>query len=382
MIKTALTHDWLVGIGGGERVLEAIYELYPSPIYTLVHDAKKLKGTFFEDKEIHTSFIQRLPKGKTAYRYYLPLYPLAIEQFDLSKYDLVISSSHAAAKGALTHTEQLHLCYCNTPMRYAWDLYHAHMAAIGPLQRLIAKPTLHYLRQWDLISSYRVDQFAANSKYVAKRIKKVYGRESRVIYPPVSTHQFSINKKESFYLAASRLVPYKRIDLIVEAFSHIPDKKLVVIGDGPEMNKIKAKATKNVEILGYQPDHVMRDYLSRAKAFIYAALEEFGIIVVEAQAAGTPVIALGRGGALETVIENQTGLFFPEEEVGALISAVNTFEKNQDRFDPKKIKSHAETFNEERFEREFKQFIDEGLEKFYEGHYSGRRERDAALAHF
>ena len=382
-MSTALVHDWLVGIGGGERVLEAIYELYPSPIYTLVHNAQKMKGTSFENKEIHTSLIQRLPKAQTAHRYYLPLYPLAIEQFDLSQYELVISSSHAVAKGVLTHSEQLHLCYCHTPMRYAWDLYHDHMATLGPLKRFIAKPTLHYLRQWDLASSSRVDQFVANSHYVARRIKKTYGRDvAKVIYPPVATHQFSIGKKESFYVTASRLVPYKRIDLIVEAFSHLPDKKLVVIGDGPEMKKIKAKASKNVEILGYQPDEVVRDYFSRARAFIYAAPEEFGIILIEAQASGTPVIALGQGAARETIIENQTGLFFPEATVGSLIEAIKAFERNENYFDSKKIKSHAETFNEERFEREFKQFIDEELEKYYEGHYSSRRQRNTAMAHF
>lgn len=372
VIKTALVYDWLVTVGGGEKTFDAIAQLYPSPIYTLVHDPSKMEGTSFTDAEVHTSFLQKMPFAKKGYRYYLPFFPLAVEQFDLRGYDVVISISHAVAKGALTQAGQLHLCYCFTPMRYAWDLTHRYLEGISGFQKAIAQCALHYLRNWDIASLNRVDQFAANSHYIARRIEKVYGRKAVVIYPPVDTHLIELKtQKEEFFVTASRMVPYKNIELIVEAFSHMPDQRLIVIGDGPEMPKVKKKTGKNVEILGYQSDPVLRDYLGRAKGFVFAAEEDFGIVVVEAQAAGTPVIALGKGGALETVIDGKTGVFFKEPTVEHLVEAVQRFRKID--FDPFTIRDHADKFSKERFQKEFKLFVDHNIEAFYESHHPSRR---------
>ena len=365
-MKVALVHDWLTTIGGAEKVLESLLEAFPSTLHTLVKNPKNLRGTPFESMEIKTSFIQKLPKAKKKYRSYLPLFPLAIEQFDLSEYDLIISSSHSVAKGVLTRADQIHICYCHTPMRYAWDLYQQYLRESnlksGP-KGIFAKFFLHYLRMWDAQSSARVNAYIANSHYVARRIKKFYQKEALVIYPPVNLDYFDLEKnKEDYYLTASRMVPYKKIDLIVEAFSHMPDKKLIVVGDGPEMEKIKKKAKKNVEILGFQNDDVLRTYLQKAKGFVFAALEDFGILPVEAQACGTPVIAFGKGGALETIVEGQTGLFFPEQTVSSLIDAIERFEKRS--FDPKIIRTHAETFREEVFKEKFQAFAYEQYEHF------------------
>lgn len=364
-MKIGHVYDWLVTMGGGEKTLSAILEAYPGPLHTLVHDPKALFGTPFENGEIHSSFIQKLPFAKKKYRNYLPFFPLAMEQFDLSEYDVVISTSHAVSKGALTHSDQLHLCYCFTPMRYAWDLTHRYLEGVGTLQRGIARAALHYLRNWDIASLGRVDHFAAISHFIAKRIKKVYGRDSTVIYPPVETENIPFcASKEDFYLVVSRMVPYKRIDLIVEAFSHLPHKKLVVVGDGPEMKKVKSLATSNVEILGWQPDHKIHELMGKAKGFLFAAEEDFGIVVVEAQAAGTPVIAFGKGATLETVIDGRTGLFYPKQTVSSLIHALQEFERQE--FDPLQIRQHAQKFNRQRFIKEFKQFVDTKIEEFHE----------------
>ncbi len=373
-MRTALVYDWLVGIGGGERVLQAIYEVYPSPIHTLIQDTKALEKTIFADTTIHSSFIQKLPFAKKSFRNFLPLFPLAIEQFDLSEYELVLSCSHAVAKGVLTHPHQLHICYCFTPMRYAWDLTHTYLNSLSGVKKEIVKLALHSLRKWDTASTSRVDVFGAISHYVARRIKKIYGRESCVIYPPVSTQKFSLsNQKEEYYITYSRLVPYKRVDLIVEAFSHMPQRKLIVIGDGPEMKKIKSLAGKNVDVLGFQSDETIRELVSKARAFIFAADEDFGIVAVEAQAAGIPVLAYGKGASLETIVADKTGLFFPKQEVADLCNAIEQFEKKEKKFDPKEIRKHAETFSEDRFKREFKQFVTKQLEDFHESSYPGRR---------
>ena len=370
-MKPALIYEWLVTIGGGEKTLSAIEEVYPAPIYTLIHDSKKMKGTAFEGKTINSSFIQKLPFANRFYRNYLPLFPLAIEQFDLSEYDLIISTSHAVAKGVLTHAQQLHLCYCLTPMRYAWDLTHRYLEGMSGVQKMIAKAALHYLRNWDIVSLGRVDHFAAISSYIAKRIKKIYGKEATVIYPPVDTEQILFSSsKEDYYLTVSRLVPYKRIDLIVEAFSYLPEKRLIVVGDGPEMKKVKSKAGKNVEILGWQPDQRVRTLMSKAKGFIFAAEEDFGIVVVEAQAAGTPIIAFGKGAVLETVLPKETGIFFPEQTPSSLISSLQEFERRD--HDPDRIRSYARTFNRDRFKKEFKQFVEKKIEGFHEIHHSRR----------
>lgn len=366
-MKTAIVHDWLTALAGGEKVLEEMLKTFPSPLYVLLKNEMNLKGSVFENQEIFTSFIQKLPFARKKYRNYLPLFPLAIEQFDLSLYDVVLSSSHCVAKGVLTNAEQLHICYCNTPMRYAWDLYFDYLKEKGwqkGFTGAIAKLFLHYLRNWDSSSAQRVDAFIGNSHYIARRIAKIYKREAAVIYPPVAVENFKTSKKEDFYLTASRLVPYKKIDMIVAAFSQLQDKKLIVIGDGPEMNKVKAKAGKNVEILGYRDDTTLREYLSTARAFIFAALEDFGILPVEAMASGTPVIAYGKGGALETVVEGQSGLFFHEQTVASIVEAVQRFEKEEQKFVPEKIRESAQKFSKERFRKEFKEFVEMTYHQF------------------
>ncbi|PIS02105.1 MAG: glycosyl transferase [Chlamydiae bacterium CG10_big_fil_rev_8_21_14_0_10_42_34] len=356
-MRSAIVHDWLIsGVGGGEKVLEAIHKLYPSPIYTLVQHEKMLKGTYFENLEVRPSFIQKLPWAKTKYKSYLPLFPLAIEQHDLTGYDLIVSSSHCAAKGVITSPDQVHICYCHTPMRYAWDLMHEYLREYRGVKSAFARWMLHYLRGWDVHSARRVDHFIANSKYVAKRIEKFYGRDAAVIYPPVDISYYeSEDVKDSYYVTASRFVPYKRIDLIVEAFSKMGDKKLVVIGDGPELEKVKRSAGKNVELLGYQPDSVLKEYMQKAKAFVFAAVEDFGILPVEAMACGTPVIALGKGGVCETVVEGKTGLFFSEQTSSSLVDAVEKFEKME--MDPSQCRKRAEEFSVNRFNELFAQFV-------------------------
>lgn len=369
-MKIAIVHDWIIDIGGAENCLKEIFSLYNfSDIYTLVFKEESINKLNIPIERVRSSFIQKLPKAKTKYRNYLPFFPLAIEQFDLSKYDLIISSSHAVAKGVITNSNQIHVCYCHTPIRYAWDLYHQYLKEANldkGIKGFLAKIILHYIRIWDYTTANRVDYFIANSKYTAKRIKRVYQRDATVIYPPVDVDNFELyTKKEDFYLTASRMVPYKKIDIIVEAFSQMPDKKLIVIGEGPDFEKIKSKAGKNVELLGYQPFNVLKDYMQRAKAFVFAAEEDFGIIPVEAQACGTPVIAFGKGGVLETVEENKTGIFFNEQTPESLVDAVKRFELNQDKFDCREIRKNAERFNRERFKREFREFVDKKLSEFY-----------------
>ena len=344
-VKTAIVHDWLVTYAGAERALEQILVLYPdADLYSLVDFIPPDQRAFILNKQVKTSFLQSFPFAKKKYRSFLPFMPLAIEQFDLSAYDLVISSSHAVAKGVLTHDRQLHVCYCYTPIRYAWDLRQQYLHESGldkGLKGMIARMVLHYVRMWDLTSANRVDHYIAISHYIAQRIKRAYGKEAAVIYPPVDIDNFvPATKKEEYYLTASRMVPYKKVKLIVEAFSRMPDKKLIVIGDGPDYAKICSVAGRNIELLGYQPSSVLKEYMQKAKAFVYAAEEDFGIVTVEAQACGTPVIAFGKGGSLETVIplsqseigsqesgEQPTGLFFYEQTVDAIQKAVLRFEK-------------------------------------------------------
>ena len=371
-LETALVYDWLLTIGGGEKTLAAILEEFPAPIHTLVKNHKALLEPPFKTADIRPSFLQKIPFSSSCYRYLLPFFPLAIEQFDLNDYDLILSTSHAVAKGVLTHPHQLHLCYCFTPMRYAWDLTHRYLEGMGGLQKMIARLGLHYMRNWDIASLNRVDHFAAISHYVAQRIKKTYGRESTVIYPPVDVEEIPFQEnKDNFYLTISRMVPYKKIDLIVEAFSQTPERKLVVIGDGPEMRKIKQKAGKNIEILGYQSDIVVRDYLKKAKAFLFAAEEDFGIVVLEAQAAGTPVIAFGRGGALETIKKNETGIFFDAQTVPSLLNAVKLFDTMT--FDPACARKNALQFSKARFQKEFREFVMRKVEEFHENRHLSRR---------
>jgi glycosyltransferase involved in cell wall biosynthesis len=359
-LKVALVQDWLTIIGGSEYVLKEIASLFPdADIYTLVAQDKTIATLGFQKSKVHTSFIQHLPYAKTRYRNYLPLFPLAIEQFDLSSYDLIISSSHAVAKGVLTHAGQIHICYCHSPMRYAWDLYHQYIKDFTGVKGYLVKKLLHRMRQWDFVSANRVDHFIANSDYIGKRIKKNYHRESVTIYPNVAVENFEVYKnKEDFYVTCSRFVPYKRMDLVVQAFAQMPDKKLYVIGDGPTFKKVEKMATENVVLLGYQSFDVLKSYLSKAKAFIFAAEEDFGIVPVEAQACGTPVIAYGKGGVTETVIQDKTGIFFNEQTSASIINAVSYFERNISLFNPVEIGAHAAQFSTERFKKEFSDYVD------------------------
>jgi glycosyltransferase involved in cell wall biosynthesis len=389
-LKTAIVHDWLVTYAGAERALEQIIALYPeADLYSLVDFIPDDQRCFLSHKKAKTSFIQSLPFARTRYRSYLPLMPLAIEQFDLRDYGLIISSSHAVAKGVMTHPRQKHVCYCYTPIRYAWDLKDQYLHESGldkGLKGLIARSILNYIRRWDRRTADRVDHYIAISHYIADRIKRAYGRDAVVIYPPVDIDSFIPGtEKKDFYLTASRMVPYKKVNLIVEAFSLMPEKKLVVIGDGPDFDKIKTKAGKNVELLGFQSSREMLAYMQKARAFVYAADEDFGIVTVEAQACATPVIAFGRGGSLETVIPLQvttghadatrgtghenlqapTGVFYYEQTVEALKNAVCSFENNMDKFNPEKIRANAVRFSTDRFSREFKCFVDRSLQQVF-----------------
>ncbi|MES2273177.1 MAG: glycosyltransferase [Chlamydiota bacterium] len=380
MNKTALIHDWIVSIGGGERVLEAQIKFIQGPIFTLIQDHSFVSKSPFKDLDIRPSFLQRIPFSKKLFRNFLPFFPLAIEQFDLSEYDLIISNSHAVAKGVITRSHQLHICYCFTPMRYAWDLYHDYLKSAPIGLASMTKLILHYLRNWDIGSLHRVDHFVAISKFVAKRIHRFYRRTASVIYPPVAVHNFFLKEqKEDYYITVSRLVPYKRVDLIVEAFRFMPHKKLVVVGDGPEMNKIKKRAHKNVEILGARSDSEISALMANAKAFLFAPVEDFGIAPIEAMACGTPVIAYGRGAALETILDRQTGLFFADQTIKSLIESIEKFEGLE--FNACAIRKHAEQFSEERFAAEFKKMIDQKWGEYREGDYFSRGQRDEALAY-
>jgi glycosyltransferase involved in cell wall biosynthesis len=385
-LKTAIIHEWLVTYVGSERVVEQIIKLYPDADFFclfdfLPHDERD----FLNNRKIHTSFIQKLPFTRKLYRNYLPLMPLAIERFNLSEYDLLISSSHAVAKGIRKTPHQIHICYCHTPMRYVWDLRDQYLEESGlnrGIKGLVIKTILNHLKKWDISSSKRVDYFIANSHYIKERIKRAYGREATVIYPPVDIEKFQIyEKKEDFFLTVSRMVPYKKVDLIVEAFSQI-GLPLIVIGDGPDFEKVKNKAKKNIEFLGYQERNVLIQYMQKARAFVFAAEEDFGIVPVEAQACGTPVIAYGHGGVRETIVPIQntddrtqrvdsrwqsiknrdqktepTGIFFYEQTKESLIKAVRRFMEVEDKFNPWIIRKNAERFDVERFKREFKEFV-------------------------
>lgn len=366
-MKVAIVCDWLVTYAGAERVLEQILEIYPeADLFAVVDFIKPAERGFIKNKTVATTFIQKLPKAKTKYRSYLPFMPIAIEQLDVSAYDLVISSSHCVAKGVLTGPNQIHISYVHSPIRYAWDLQHQYLRESGldhGLKGKVAKAVLHYMRMWDVRTSNGVDYFIANSQFIAKRIWKCYRRKAEVIYPPVDIDSFAFcDTKEDYYMTASRMVPYKKIDIIVEAFTKMPDKKLIVIGTGPDFEKIKAKAGPNVQMMGYQPNDVLREKMQKAKAFVFAAEEDFGIVPVEAQACGTPVIAYGKGGALETVkglekSEIPTGLFFKEQTALSIMKAVDEFEKQEHTIHYEACRKNAELFSREYFKNRFENYV-------------------------
>jgi len=362
-MKIAIIHDWLVFDGGAEKVLKEIISIFPNAdIFTMVNFPNNGKDIILSNRPPITSFIQNLPFSKSHYRSYLPLMPIAVEQFDLSEYDLVISSSYAVAKGVITGPRQIHVSYVHSPARYAWDLqaqYLKESRMERGLKSIFARWFLHKFRIWDARTVAGVDFWIANSRFIARRIRKIYGVDSTVINPPIDLNDFSIGReKENFYLTASRMVPYKRIPLIVEAFTRMPDKRLIVIGDGPEMPKVKAAAGPNVTVLGYQSRDTLIDYMRRARAFVFAAEEDFGIIPLEAQACGTPVVAFGKGGALETVIEGETGLFFFEQTAEAICSTVQQFEESGVSATPGAFEKHVSSFSSESFRTKFRNAIE------------------------
>jgi UDP-N-acetylmuramyl pentapeptide phosphotransferase/UDP-N-acetylglucosamine-1-phosphate transferase/glycosyltransferase involved in cell wall biosynthesis len=366
--KIAIVHDFLYTYAGAERVLEQMIDVFPdADLYSLFDFLPEDRRDFIRGKKVKTSFIQKLPFARKRHRAYLPLMPLAIEQLDVSAYDIVISSSYCVAKGVLTRPDQLHICYCHTPMRFAWDLQHQYLAESGlirGIKSMIARIILHYARTWDARSANGVDVFLTNSNFIGRRIEKVYRRSSTTLYPPVDVETFKPGtERADFYVTSSRMVPYKRIDLIVEAFTATPERKLIVVGDGPEMEKIAAKAGPNVKLVGHQPQADLRRYLQLAKGFVFAAEEDFGICVVEAQACGTPVIALRRGGAVETVQPDVTGVFFEDQTIEDLLVALENFE-SIGSWDVNRIRQNAERFGNDRFRREFEQIVKSEWEQF------------------
>lgn len=357
--RVAIVHDWLVTNGGAEKVLKGLLEAFPqADLFTLVDTLPEHQRGWLNGHKVTTSFLQRLPLARRYYQHFLPLMPFAIEQLDVEKYDVVISSSHAVAKGVITHPGQTHICYCHTPVRYAWDMKERYLAdarfRFAPMEWL-ARGVLSRLREWDYFSASQVDHYWANSSNVAARIRKYYQREASVLYPPVAVGQLQCRDgaKEDYYLAASRLVPYKRLDLIIETFRDLPDRRLVIIGDGPDRERLAkiAQGAVNIELLGFCENEVLQDHLARAKGFIFAANEDFGILPLEAQACGTPVIAYGKGGALETVRASRhpddheaTGLFFEEQTAASLRQAILRFEEHE--FLPIACRYNAERFAE------------------------------------
>lgn len=369
-MKVAIVQEWLVTVGGSDKVVKAILDVFPdADIYTLVAKKEVCDELGIPWEKVHTSFIQKMPLGTKKHRAYLPLFPFAIEQFDLRGYDVVISSSHCVAKGVLTKADQLHICYCHSPIRYCWDMYNEYLEEShldkGFKSRLV-RLMLHPIRQFDAIAGSRVDYYISNSDYVGQRIRKTYRRKATTIHPNIDISNFELcNDKQEYYLASSRLVAYKKIDTIIEAFNQMPDKKLVVIGGGPNLEAYRKLAKDNVTVMGYQPFDVLKDKMQHAKAFVFAADEDFGMIPIEAQSCGTPVIAYGHGGSLETVSGGKTGLFFNEQTPEAIVEAVNKFEsRGSQPFAPADCRQWAEGFSEERFKREIKEFVEEKYEDF------------------
>jgi glycosyltransferase involved in cell wall biosynthesis len=367
-LKYALVHEWLTpkATGGSELVVQEILKHIDAELHALIDFESTNPQSYLFGRSIGTTFLQNFPLARNGVQKYLPLLPLAIEQLDLRDYDVILSSSHAVAKGVLTTPQQLHICYCHTPMRYAWDLTFDYLKSsrMGRgLQGWITRYLLHQLRQWDTLSANRVDYFIANSQHTARRIWRCYRREAAVIYPPVNIERFPlVAQKENFYVTVSRLVSYKQVSLIVQAFNEL-GYPLVVIGGGPDEEAIRKLAQPNIQVLGFCEDTVVEQYMTQAKAFIYAACEDFGIALVEAQACGTPVIAYGAGGAQETVLDirqhpdSGTGLLFPTQSAAALVEAVKTFETLQSAFSPQQARLNADLFAPDRFSDRYLTFL-------------------------
>lgn len=369
-LRVALVHDWLTGMRGGERCLEVFCELFPdADLYTLLHVPGSVSPVI-ERRRIVTSFLQRLPNVAERYRYYLPLFPAAMRAFDFSGYDLVLSSSHAVAKAARRRPGATHVCYCFTPMRYIWDLYDDYFGARAPLTARVAMPAIAAaLRRWDRRTSRRVDRFVAISHFVADRIRRVWNRDANVIYPPVDVGRFTIadDGPRDYYLVVSALVPYKRVDLAVAAATRMK-RRLLVVGSGPEMRRLTAMAGPTVEFLGWRDDATVAELYARCRAALFPTMDDFGIVPLEAMAAGRPVVAYGVGGAIETVIgldehggAAPTGVFFPEQRVEALEAAMATLEANEHRFEPKALRARAEGFDRPLFRDRISAYLAEAV---------------------
>ena len=363
-LRIALVHDWLTGMRGGEKVLEVLCELYPqATLFALLHNRGSVSETI-EKMKIRTSFIDRLPLKATKYRNYLPLFPRAIESFDFSGFDLILSTSHAVAKGARPSPGALHICYCHTPMRYVWELYGEYFGPgrAGVLTRAAMSIIAPRLREWDVRSSDRVDFFVANSRNVADRIRQYYRKPADVIHPPVNIDQFVVSEKdEGYYLIVSALVPYKRVGLAIEAFNQVGER-LLIVGTGPESKRLQSIAKKNIEFLGWQNDLELSRLYAGCRALIFPGIEDFGIVPLEAMASGKPVIAFAKGGALETVVDDSrfpTGVFFREQSVQALIDAMAKFRSS--KFDPPAIRAHAERFARPHFKKRIRLYVEEKL---------------------
>ncbi len=377
-INYALVHEWLTpqATGGSELVVKEILQFIDADLYALIDFESTNPDSYLYQRKIGTTFLQNLPGARAGVQKYLPLMPIAIEQLDLRQYDIILSSSHAVAKGIITTPQQLHICYSHTPMRYAWDLTfdYLHQSRLGQgVPGIFTRYLLHRLRQWDVLSANRVDHFIANSRFTASRIWRCYRRTADVVYPPVNIDRFSCtSQKEDFYLTVCRLVGYKQVALIVEAFNQ-NGRNLVIIGAGTELQKLQQIAKPNVTILGAQPNAVVQDYLSRARAFVYTACEDFGIVLVEAQACGTPVIAYGVGGAAETVLDIRshpdcgTGILFSDQTIAAVVNAVSVFETYHQQFQSEQIRAHAEKFAASVFRSQYLSLLDRHTQQWQSG---------------
>jgi glycosyltransferase involved in cell wall biosynthesis len=372
-LRVAIVHYWFLGRGGGERVVESLAEIFPqADLFSLVADRSTL-APILQTRKLHTSFLQHLPGAAKFHRHFLPLQPLALEQFDLSGYDLVISSESAPAKGVITPARTCHVCYCHSPMRYIWEMYPTYRRSMNAVVGSIFALTTHYIRLWDYATAGRVDYFVANSKFIASRIRKVYGRESAVIYPPVEAGAGKIvSPAGDYYIAIGRLVDYKRFDLAIQACTQM-HRRLRIIGDGPSFKRLRRIAGPTVEFLGKLSDHDLRTNLASSRALLFPGEEDFGIVPVEAQSFGRPVIAYASGGALETVfaelpgeplVENPTGVFFLEQSREGLMDAILRFESQQDRFSPDAIRRHSLQFDTAVFKSRMGEFLRYAVENF------------------
>jgi glycosyltransferase involved in cell wall biosynthesis len=374
-MRVAIVHHWLISFAGGERVVDSIASIFPkADIFTLFLDKEKVSPAL-HNHQITTSFLDKIPGARRSHRHCLPLYPLAVEMLNLTGYDLVITSDSGPMKGVITDPSATHICYCHSPMRYLWDGHSAYLSSMRPLTQLLFGLTSHYVRNWDYLAAQRVDHFIANSRYVAGRIRKYYRRESTVIHPPINTSDsFLAGQPEDYYLAVGRLVPYKRTDILIEACGKL-GRKLVIVGDGPELKRLQKKSLKNVEFLGEVDEGRLRSVYAQCRALLFAADEDFGMVPLEAQSYGRPVIAFGKGGSLETVVGSYapigkrkscqdgaiTGVFFQEQTAGSLAEAILSFESSEEMFVPQDIQLHARKFDTAIFLERMRDYIDTAM---------------------